>query len=64
MPLGGLIFINMLAHAEVTLLMDRGIKKIRVNLFKNGKLIGFLKPLSSFSNGGRETGNREDSNLI
>jgi hypothetical protein len=34
-----------MAQAEMTLLEDRGVKKIRVNLFKDGKLFGFMKPL-------------------
>lgn len=37
--------------AEMALIMDRGVKKVRVNMFKDGKLVGFLKPVSSLPNG-------------
>lgn len=59
-----MILINTIAHAEIALIMDRGVKKMRVNLFKDGRIIGFLKPVESFSKWGYGAGNREDSNLL
>lgn len=41
-----------LAHAEIALIIDRGVRKVRVNMFKDGKIIGFLKPLSAFTQHG------------
>lgn len=37
-----------LAHAEVALIVDRGVKKMRVNVYKNGRINGFLRPVGSF----------------
>lgn len=51
-----------LAHAEIDFIVDRGVRKMRVNLFKDGKIVGFLRPVSSFPNGGYGDGYREDSN--
>jgi hypothetical protein len=31
----------------MALIMDRGVRKVRVNLFKDGRMVGFLKPVSS-----------------
>lgn len=33
------------AKAEIAMLEDRGIRKVRVNLYKNGKLFGFMRPV-------------------
>ena len=41
---------NQVAHAEISLFEDRGVKKMRVNVFKDGTIRGFLRPVgSSFS---------------
>jgi hypothetical protein len=54
--------INTLAHAEIAMIVDRGVKKIRVNIFKDGKIRGFLRPIGSFMNGEFGAGNRKDPN--
>lgn len=33
------------AQAEIAMLEDRGIRKIRVNLYKNGRIFGFMRPV-------------------
>jgi len=35
----------------MALIMDRGVKKVRVNMLKDGRLFGFLKPVSSLQGG-------------
>lgn len=29
----------------MALIMDRGVRKVRVNMFKDGRMVGFLKPI-------------------
>jgi hypothetical protein len=43
------ILINTILIAEMSLILDRGVKKVRVNMLKDGKLIGFMKPVSNLS---------------
>ncbi len=37
-----------LATAHMSLMDDRGVKKLRVNLIKKGKIFGFIRPISPF----------------
>ncbi len=37
-----------IATAHLSLLNDRGFKKLRVNIIKKDRIIGFLKPVSPF----------------
>ena len=55
---------NLISHAEISMFEDRGVKKVRVNIFKDGKIVGFIRPVGSFRKGEFGAGNREDSNLI
>jgi hypothetical protein len=32
-----------IAEVQVSVLMDRGVKKIRTNIIRNGRIWGFLK---------------------
>ena len=41
-----------IAQAEIAFIVDRGVKKVRVNMLKDGKIVGFLRPVSSFPNNG------------
>lgn len=34
-----------IATGEFSLMEDRGVMKVRVNMMKNGRLIGFIKPV-------------------
>ena len=45
---------------------DRGVKKIRVNMLKDGKLTGFLRPIYSFSKeeGAGEPGGPKPINFL
>ena len=29
----------------MALIIDRGVRKVRVNMFKDGRIIGFMKPV-------------------
>ena len=31
----------------MALIIDRGVRKVRVNVFKDGRMVGFLKPVGS-----------------
>jgi hypothetical protein len=33
------------ARVEMAMLEDRGISKLRVNLMKNGRIFGFIRPI-------------------
>ena len=37
-----------IATAYLTLMDDRGTKKLRVNLIKKDKIVGYLKPINTF----------------
>jgi len=34
-------------RADVAFIIDRGVRKVRVNMFKDGKMIGFLRPFGN-----------------
>ena len=34
-----------IARAEMTMLEDRGVSKMRVNLMKDGRIFGFIRPI-------------------
>ncbi len=34
--------------SQISLMEDRGKLKYRVNIFKDGKIFGFIKPIDSF----------------
>lgn len=40
-----------IAHVEISFLIDRGIKKVRINLMKNNRIFGFLVPVNNFEMG-------------
>jgi hypothetical protein len=35
-----------IARAEMVMLKDRGISKMRINLIKDGHIFGFIRPIS------------------
>jgi len=37
-----------IATAHLSLLNDRGIKKLRVNVIEKNKIVGYLKPFNNF----------------
>ena len=37
-----------IATAHLSLIEDRGTRKIRVNVLRNGRLIGYLRPINPF----------------
>ncbi|MBI4009823.1 MAG: hypothetical protein HY361_01325 [Candidatus Aenigmarchaeota archaeon] len=37
-----------IATAQLSLINDRGVKKLRVNLIRKGKISGYLRPINPF----------------
>jgi len=37
-----------IATAHLSLMNDRGVKKLRVNLVRKDKIVGYIKPINNF----------------